>query len=512
MKTKKKRFLGVLLTLALMLGLMQVTGLTVYAGVNDDYDSVDVTDSLYSASSVSQLQNELTGFVSCDFYTAKTWIPPITTGYVRLIREISDPYIRVTIFKDGQYVNDSGIKLSMAQSATAKYFILKAVNVTGIKLNKTSTSILVGSTETLTATITPDNATNKSVTWASSNTAVATVDNGVVTAIAPGSATITVTTKDGNKTDSCSVTVSKADQTVTAPAAVSGLVYDNSAKTLVTAATVTEGNTASGSISYSLDNAGWSTSLPQGTDAGNYTVYYKVAGNNNYNEFVCSSPVSVSIAKADPEAPTGLTAIVGQTLDNITLPEGWEWDAPATALTESGDKTFPAHFTKTTNYNSKNADLTVTVADVSFYDFDGDSQIYNKSDLIFTFMMDGDDANTYQYMETFKKATIKGPDIDRALNSDEYTAENGSLKLTLLNSFLETLKPGTYTVTVYFVDETEAHSASAKFTVPSSGGTDISETGENIMLIGAAMILVILSLSAIAYIMLRQRRYLTAKN
>ena len=44
------------------------------------------------------------------------------------------------------------------------------------------------------------------------------------------------------------------------------------------------------------------------------------------------------------------------------------------------------------------------------------------------------------------------------------------------------------------------------------GGTDIPETDENIMLIGAAMILVILSLSAIAYIMLRQRRYLTAKN
>ena len=84
------------------------------------------------------------------------------------------------------------------------------VPVTGVTLNKTSTSLYVGDTETLTPTITPDNATNKDVTWTSSDSTVATVDqNGLVTALARGTAVITATTADGGKTASCTVTVSR---------------------------------------------------------------------------------------------------------------------------------------------------------------------------------------------------------------------------------------------------------------------------------------------------------------
>ena len=81
------------------------------------------------------------------------------------------------------------------------------VSVTGVSLNKTSLSLVAGNSETLTATIAPTNATNKNVTWSSSNTSIATVSNGKVTAVKAGSVTITVTTADGNKTASCSVTV-----------------------------------------------------------------------------------------------------------------------------------------------------------------------------------------------------------------------------------------------------------------------------------------------------------------
>ena len=84
---------------------------------------------------------------------------------------------------------------------------VQAVAVTGVSLNKTSASLQIGGSETLTATITPPDATNKDVTWESSNPAVATVNNGQVKAIAEGSATITVKTVDGNKTATCSVTV-----------------------------------------------------------------------------------------------------------------------------------------------------------------------------------------------------------------------------------------------------------------------------------------------------------------
>jgi hypothetical protein len=80
--------------------------------------------------------------------------------------------------------------------------------VTGISLNKSTATLTVGSTEQLTATIAPANATNKNVSWTSSNPSVATVNaNGKVTAIAAGTTTITVKTGDGNKTATCVVTV-----------------------------------------------------------------------------------------------------------------------------------------------------------------------------------------------------------------------------------------------------------------------------------------------------------------
>ena len=80
--------------------------------------------------------------------------------------------------------------------------------VSSVSLNKSSTTLVVNKTETLISTINPTDADNKNVSWSSSNTAIATVNsNGTITAIAPGSATITVTTQDGAKTANCTVTV-----------------------------------------------------------------------------------------------------------------------------------------------------------------------------------------------------------------------------------------------------------------------------------------------------------------
>ena len=84
----------------------------------------------------------------------------------------------------------------------------KIVAATGVSLNKATTTLIVGGSETLIATVTPDDATNKAVTLSSSNPAVATVDqSGKVTAVAARTAIVTVTTVDGGKTASCTVTV-----------------------------------------------------------------------------------------------------------------------------------------------------------------------------------------------------------------------------------------------------------------------------------------------------------------
>lgn len=90
------------------------------------------------------------------------------------------------------------------------------VPVTGVSLNKSTLTLTEGSSETLTATILPNDATDKTVTWTTNNSSVATVSSGKVTAIAKGSAIITVTTNDGKKTATCNVTVNpKPKYTVT---------------------------------------------------------------------------------------------------------------------------------------------------------------------------------------------------------------------------------------------------------------------------------------------------------
>jgi len=84
------------------------------------------------------------------------------------------------------------------------------VAVTSVTLSPTTLSLTVGDTRTLTATVRPANATIRTVSWSSSNTDVATVNSGVLTAVSDGTATITVTTTDGNKTATCAVTVSSS--------------------------------------------------------------------------------------------------------------------------------------------------------------------------------------------------------------------------------------------------------------------------------------------------------------
>ena len=79
------------------------------------------------------------------------------------------------------------------------------IAVTDISLNKTTLSLVNGTSETLTATVLPENATDKAVTWTSSNTSVAMVSNGTVTAKSVGTAKITATA--GGKSATCSVTV-----------------------------------------------------------------------------------------------------------------------------------------------------------------------------------------------------------------------------------------------------------------------------------------------------------------
>ena len=132
--------------------------------------------------------------------------------------------------------------------------VVKSVSVTGVTI-KSSTTLQAGSSETLTPTITPSNASNKNVTFTSSNKAVATVDsNGTVTAVSPGTATITVKTADGGKTDTCTVTVTAKPIPVTDVSLDKSSISLNVGSTAKVTATVSPSNATNKACSYSSTN------------------------------------------------------------------------------------------------------------------------------------------------------------------------------------------------------------------------------------------------------------------
>lgn len=91
-----------------------------------------------------------------------------------------------------------------------------AILVKGITLNNNRADIYVGDTLTLKATVSPENADDPTVTWTSSNSKIATVENGVVTAVSAGDATITAKTADGGYTATCAIAVKQQVSTINA--------------------------------------------------------------------------------------------------------------------------------------------------------------------------------------------------------------------------------------------------------------------------------------------------------
>ena len=165
------------------------------------------------------------------------------------------------------------------KTATCKVTVAaKVIEVTGITLNKISLSMTEGDTYTLAATVSPSNATDKTVIWSSSNTSVATVSSsGVVTAVKAGTATIT--TKAGMKTATCKVTVAAKVIEVT------GITLDKTSlsmtegETYALVATVSPSNATDKTVIWSSSNTSVATvsssGLVSATMAGTTTITAK---------------------------------------------------------------------------------------------------------------------------------------------------------------------------------------------------------------------------------------------
>lgn len=147
------------------------------------------------------------------------------------------------------------------KTAKLKLTVKKAVvNVTGVTLDKSTLSLQEGATGNLVATVAPSTATDKTVTFASSDEEIATVDNkGKVTAVKPGDADITVTTKDGSKTAKCALTVTA--KTI----AVTGVTVEPKTATLdiggtqQLTATVAPANASDKTVTYTTKASGIAT-------------------------------------------------------------------------------------------------------------------------------------------------------------------------------------------------------------------------------------------------------------
>ena len=222
----------------------------------------------------------------------------------------------VTALKEGQTqitVTVDGQTASCTVTVTPR-----TISVESITLNKTQLSLVKGATETLTATVLPTTATDKAVTWESSDTAVATVKDGIVTAVAAGNATITA--KAGEKTATCAVTVTNPSN--------SGSSSGGGGSSTPRYAVTVPDKTENGSLSVTPKNAkkgsdvtvtatpdkGYEVDDIVAKDAKGNKLTLKDNGDGTYTFTMPASKVTVTAAfaekKAEPIAPEKLFADV----------------------------------------------------------------------------------------------------------------------------------------------------------------------------------------------------------
>ena len=197
---------------ALCDGVSDVMSVTVEGGQSGESQSKDVTGVTLSGTMITGKAGEsrvLTANVqpqdaadkSVSWSSSDTGVATVDGGTVRLIAP-GTATITVTTGQGG-YKAECSVTVEKNEG--------EVVSVSGVSLNKDSMTGDKGGSETLKATISPDNATNKKLSWKSSDTGVASVDgDGKVSFVGKGKATITVTTEDGGKQASCSVTVNGA--------------------------------------------------------------------------------------------------------------------------------------------------------------------------------------------------------------------------------------------------------------------------------------------------------------
>lgn len=190
---------------------------------------------------------------------------------------------------------------SFTASALITVTGVTTVPVTGVSVTPTSAGLAVGGTSPLTASVLPANATNKTVTWTSSNTAVATVSaSGVVTGVAGGTATITATTQSGSFTASAAITVTASNVPTTgvtvSPATASVAVGATTALT----ATVAPATATNKTVTWTSSSSAVATVNASGVVTGVSVGSATITATTQSGSFTSSATVSVTSGTVTP--------------------------------------------------------------------------------------------------------------------------------------------------------------------------------------------------------------------
>ena len=345
---------------------VKVTGVSIPGSVNLE---AGTNESLTAAITPSNASDQ-----TLTWYSDDSSIASVSDGTVYGIKEGST---KITVkTRDGGHTGSCIVTVtpsSASSGSSGGHSSPTTINATGVTLNKNSLSLYKGASESLTATVTPANSTNKNVSWASSNPNVAYVDsNGKVAGLSNGSAIITVKTASGGYTATCKVTVAVS---------VSGISLNKSSVTLIKG--TTEKLTASvnsdatnKSILWSSNNSNVAT-VNDGTviavNAGTTTITASSAdGNYKYHCMVTViAPESeIALDKSAVMLMQGIQEKINTTVavkDSGNQLVTWTSANSSVATVDDGNITAVSGGTTvvTAHYGSYSANCAVTVIDAS---------------------------------------------------------------------------------------------------------------------------------------------------
>jgi len=283
--------------------------------------------------------------------------PAVTEYTVSVADSISSIVLSATANNSGASVDGTGtmplepgnnvfnITVTAEDGNTATYTVTvnrvvvpATIAVTGVSLDKHSVSLEIGSSEQLTATVLPSNATNKNVTWKSWNTSVATVTGtGLITALTEGTALINVVTADGSFADTCYVTVKR---TLSSDATLAGLTVSQGALTPAFNPGVTE---------YTVSVADNISSIVLSANANNSAAYVDGIGTMSLEPGINIFYITVTAENGDRQiytvtvnrAAPPVIDVTGVSLDKSSLEMKTGNTEQLTATVLPSDATYP---------------------------------------------------------------------------------------------------------------------------------------------------------------------------